>query len=79
MHKASEVHFTMDGVSVCGLVVAGVEGLQKTTMMTVQKMQTRPANRPLGQHASPATTLNLTHQTKGLPNLFQDLFPISTW
>lgn len=38
MHKASEVFFTMDGVSVCGLVVAGVEGLQKTTMMTVQKM-----------------------------------------
>lgn len=27
MHKASEVFFTMDGVSVCGLVVAGAEGL----------------------------------------------------
>lgn len=27
MHKASKAFFTMDGVSVCGLVVAGVEGL----------------------------------------------------
>lgn len=53
MHKASEVFFTMDGVSVCGLVVAGVEGLQKTTMMTVQKMQTRLATGPSGRMLAP--------------------------